>query len=105
MAYSVTQRTREIGVRIALGADARQILTNIVRSGLGLVAIGLGLGALACVPAAFAMRSQFFGMQSFDFGFVFAIISCALTLVALLACWVPARRATRVDPMIALRSE
>ena len=105
MAYSVTQRTREIGVRIALGADARQILTNIVRGGLGLVAIGLGLGALACVPAAFAMRSQFFGMQSFDFGFVFAIISCALTLVALLACWVPARRATRVDPMIALRSE
>ena len=105
MAYSVTQRTREIGVRIALGADARQILTNIVRGGLGLVAIGLGLGALACVPAAFAMRSQFFGMQSFDFGFVFAIISCALTLVALLACWAPARRATRVDPMIALRSE
>jgi len=105
MAYSVTQRTREIGVRIALGAAAGQILHDIIRGGLALVGIGILIGALASVPAGFALQSQVYGMHTADFAIVFGIVALSLAAVAALACWLPARRATRVDPMVALRSE
>jgi putative ABC transport system permease protein len=105
MAYSVTQRTREIGVRIALGAASGQILRDIIRGGLVLVGIGIGIGALASVPAGFGLQSQVYGMHTADFALVFGIVALSLGAVAALACWLPARRATRVDPMVALRAE
>lgn len=104
MAYSVTQRTREIGVRIALGADARLILRTVVRGGLWLVGLGIGIGALGCVGAGFAVSSQLYGVRQAD-PLVFALVALSLFLVATLACWLPARRATRVDPMVALRAD
>ncbi len=105
MAYSVTQRTREIGVRIALGAASDQILRDVVRGGLLLVGVGIGIGALASIPAAFGMQSQVYGMRLLDFGVVFSGVSLALVAVAILSCWIPARRATLVDPMVALRAD
>jgi predicted permease len=105
MAYSVTQRTREIGVRIALGADSFTVLRHVVHGGLVLVAIGIAIGALGSIPAGFGLQSQVYGMRFYDFGLVFGIVAGALLLVAGFACWVPARRATRVDPMVALRAE
>jgi putative ABC transport system permease protein len=105
MSYSVTQRTREIGVRIALGADSASVLRHVVRGGLLLVLCGILLGSLGSVVAGFAVASQLFGTQLLDTGIVFALVAIALLGVAAFACWVPARRATRVDPMIALRAE
>ena len=105
MAYSVTQRTREIGVRIALGAPSGQILREVVRGGLLLVVMGIAIGAVASVPAAFGMQSQVYGMRTLDFGVVFGVVTLALVLVAAISCWLPARRATQVDPMVALRAD
>ncbi len=105
MSYSVTQRTREIGVRIALGADSAQVLGHIVRGGLLLVSIGILLGSLGSVGAGFGVANQLYGTQLADTAVVFALVAVVLLLVAALACWLPARRATRVDPMVALRAE
>ena len=105
MSYSVAQRTREIGVRIALGADGRSVLRHVVRGGLGLVLIGILLGALGSVGAGFGLSNQLYGTHFADAGVVFALVAGALLAVAAFACYVPARRATRVDPMIALRAE
>jgi predicted permease len=105
MAYSVTQRTREIGVRIALGAATAHILREVVRGGLILVGLGILIGALASVPSGFGLQSQIYGMNTADFALVFGLVALSLAAVAALACWLPARRATRVDPMIALRAE
>jgi putative ABC transport system permease protein len=104
MAYSVTQRTREIGIRIALGAQGADVLRLVVRRGLRLVALGLALGMMAALALTRLMKNLLFEVSATD-PLTFAGVGALLALVALLACWIPARRATRVDPMVALRVE
>jgi predicted permease len=104
MAYAVSQRTREIGIRIALGAQESDVLRLVAGRGLTLVAIGLLIGLIAALLLTRFMESLLFGVSATD-PLTFAVITSLLTFVALLACWIPARRATKVDPMIALRCE
>jgi len=104
MAYTVTQRTREVGIRIALGAARRDVFRLILGQGLVLISIGIGVGVMGAFFASRALSSVLYGVGSLDAGaFVIAIVS--LAVVALLACFLPARRATLVDPIIALRAE
>jgi ABC-type antimicrobial peptide transport system permease subunit len=103
-AYSVAQRTRELGIRMALGADARAIVRLIVRQGMMLTLAGLALGLSGAVLLTRLMAGMLYGVSATD-PFIFGAIALLLALVALLACWIPARRATKVDPMIALRGE
>jgi putative ABC transport system permease protein len=104
MAYSVAQRTREIGVRIALGACRGDVLRLVVGEGARLVLVGIALGLLAAYALSSLMSSMLFGVSATDPA-VYAGIALLLLGVALAACWVPALRATRVDPLIALRAE
>ncbi len=104
MAYSVSRRTREIGVRVALGASSRDVLTMILGQGLRTILIGIAVGLLASLAITRALRSLLFGITATD-PLTFAAVIILLLAAALLACYVPARRATRVDPMTALRCE
>lgn len=104
MANIVAGRTREIGIRMALGADALAVLRLILQQGMRLVLIGLGLGLAGALAVTHLLKSLLFGVSATD-PLTFVGIAVLLTAVALLACWIPARRATRVDPMIALRCE
>ncbi len=104
MAYGVLHRTHEIGVRMALGAERRDVLRLVVRQGLTLTAIGLALGLLGALAVTGTMQSLLYGIRSTD-PLTYVVISLVLAVVAAIACWVPARRATRVDPMVALRYE
>jgi predicted permease len=104
MAYSVAQRTREIGIRMALGADRRDVLKLTLKRGMSLALIGVGIGIAASIALSRLMAALLFGMPSTDPA-TFAGVALLLTAMALLACYVPARRATDIDPLIALRDE
>jgi putative ABC transport system permease protein len=104
MAFSVSQRTREIGIRVALGADSRDILRLILRQGVRLAIIGSITGVVGAFFLRRIMASFLFGLSAND-PLVLSIVPCIMVLVILLACWLPARRATRIDPMVALRYE
>jgi putative ABC transport system permease protein len=102
--YSVAQRTREIGVRMALGAPPRSVVRLVLRQGFGPIAVGLVIGLIGAALTAFAMRTLLFDVAPLDVP-TFAIVSLLLAAIAAVACLLPARRATKVDPLIALRAE
>ncbi len=104
MSYSVNQRTREIGVRLALGADSRSVVGLVLRQGLRLTAFGLAAGTVLSLGAGMLLRSQLFGLSPAD-PVTFVALALLLAVVAAGASVLPARRAARVDPIIALRSE
>ena len=104
MSYSVVQRTNEIGIRMALGAQSRDVLLMIVKQGSMLILLGLAIGLIGAYLATRVMASLLFGVTAKD-PFTFVAVSVLLAIVALLACYIPALRATKVDPMDALRCE
>ncbi len=104
MSYSVAQRTNELGIRLALGAQSRDVLLMIVKQGSLLILCGLGIGLLGAFAASRVVASLLFGVTAKD-PFTFAAVAVLLALVGLMACYIPARRATKVDPMNALRCE
>jgi predicted permease len=104
MSYLITQRTREIGIRMALGARPSDALRIALGQGMRLAATGVGVGALVSLSVTRLMKSLLFHVEAND-PLTLAAVSLILTLVALLACWAPARRAARVNPMVALRRE
>jgi len=104
LSFSVAQRTPEFGIRLALGAQARDVLKLILRQGLRLALAGIMLGLGMAFMVSRVMSGMLFGVGNFD-PLTLVVSAVLLTAVALLACWIPARRATKVDPMIALRTE
>src|SRR5438128_7243244 len=104
MSYSVTQRTQEIGIRLALGAQRYDVLRLVVVQGMRFVGAGIVLGLIGVFVSTRLLQSLLFGIGATDLPTMFAV-TLILTAVAFLACLLPARRASRVDPMIALRAE
>jgi putative ABC transport system permease protein len=104
LAYAVVQRTREIGIRLSLGAQRAQVLGLVLRKGLVLTTIGIVLGLLGATAGSRLLQSMLFGVTPLD-AQTFATVAAAFACVATIACYLPARRATKVDPITALRQE
>jgi putative ABC transport system permease protein len=104
MATAVARRTHEMGVRLALGATARDVLKLIIGQGMKLALVGVGIGLAAAFGLTRLMKGLLFGVSAID-PLTFVAVALLLAVVALIACYIPARRATRVDPLTALRSE
>jgi len=104
MSYSVSQRTKEIGVRMALGARAAEVQKMVVRGGMRLALLSIVLGLPVALAAAKLATSVLYGVQPWDVA-TFTLVPLLLIVVSLVACWIPSRRASRVDPMVALRSD
>jgi putative ABC transport system permease protein len=104
LGYIVAERTREIGVRMALGAERRRVLSLVIRRGLALASVGIGVGLPGAFAASRLLRGSLFGITAAD-PLTYVAIPLALLVVALLSSWLPARRATRVDPVVALRND
>ncbi|HXT38988.1 MAG TPA: ABC transporter permease [Candidatus Angelobacter sp.] len=104
LAYLVTQRQREIGVRVALGAEKRHVLSLVIGQGMKLALAGIAIGIVAALASTRVIRGLLYGIAPTDPA-TFAAVSLVLVITALLACWLPARKAARVEPMVALRNE
>ena len=104
IAYSVAQRTREIGVRVALGAQRSNVLTLVLAHGAGLAGAGIGIGLAGALGVTRFLRAMLYGVSPFD-PMSFVAVTFVLSAIALLASYVPARRAARVDPVEALRQD
>ncbi|HKV35461.1 MAG TPA: ABC transporter permease [Pyrinomonadaceae bacterium] len=104
MAYVVSQRTREVGIRMALGAERSHVMKMITKQGMWLAGVGVVIGLLLALGLVRVVSALLIGVNGYDVG-IFVIVSLLLATVALLACYLPARRATKVDPLIALRYE
>jgi putative ABC transport system permease protein len=102
MSFAVAQSTSEIGLRIALGATTSDVVGRILKQGLGMAGAGSALGMIGAYVADRAMQSSLYGTGAIDWG-AFSVVAALLLMAAMLACYVPARRASSVDPMTALR--
>ena len=104
VAYSVSQRTQEIGIRMALGAQRKNVLQMVLAQGVRLIVPGVAIGIAAALLVAYVLRTMLFGIHSWDPA-IFVAVTALLALITLAASYVPARAATKVDPMVALRYE
>jgi len=104
LAYTTARRTHEIGIRMALGAEKGHVLGLVIRMGVGLVGAGIVLGIIASLAVARVIATQLWGVSAYD-PFTLTSVAALLLITGLVACWIPARRASRVDPLVALRYE
>jgi putative ABC transport system permease protein len=104
LSYTMSQRVQEVGIRVALGADSHQVVSMVLREGMRTVGIAVAIGLVASFGATRLLRSQLFGVGPADV-LTFTVVTALLATVAMLACYLPARRASRVDPMVALRAD
>jgi ABC-type antimicrobial peptide transport system permease subunit len=104
MSYAVARRTQEVGIRIALGARSGQVLGMVIRDGMKVIVVSLIVGLASAAAATRLLASQLFGVSTVD-PLTFTAVPAILAMVALVACYLPARRASRVDPIVALRAE
>jgi ABC-type antimicrobial peptide transport system permease subunit len=104
LAYTTARRTHEIGIRMALGAESGDVLRLVIVMGLRLVALGVAIGLIASLSLGRVIATQLWGVSAYD-PITLTVVAALLLITGVIACWVPARRAARVDPLVALRYE